>query len=810
MFTPLADRLGQLPLVLAGPILRHVGPQEVTVWIALQEARSVTLTVTEETSGASKQVMAGSRQTVAIGDNLHVVAVTALPLPGQLAGDALAPEVVYYYDLQFDAGETLLEPGVVASSSTAAGAALSYDAVKLPSFSLPPHDLYKVRLVHGSCRKPSGPNVDTLALVDRFIQIANNQPSTFALDRPHQLFLTGDQIYADDVADSLLDMLVDAGETLLGWKEVLPATASAVGGKVHPTDPNDTELFLPSGARQTFVEQRLKFTSSDAKSHLLGLGEFYAMYLFAWAPTLWPDDTADLPRRPSGAARYVTEIKRLVTFHPELPRVRRALANVPTYMIFDDHEVTDDWFIDRRWCRQIPNLDVSTRMRVLQNALLAYAIFQAWGNTPEQFAATGAGGLPGRELLQAAESWNAIKADASQPGGKTIEEKILDRLGLKLPEHALGATDTELPKIAGALRWHYRIDVAASGYEVIFLDCRTKRSYRSEEPDTLGAALLSDVAFDEQMGTSAAPQTVSVTIVVSQGPVFLQPTLEAIQADASKFFLEDLRRRLSFMADVESWGLNQHAFNVLLARLAKRNKRVIVLSGDVHWGFAAVADYHATKPYKLAAQTLTSRIVQLTSSGLRNMTEAGPVNVSGVLHRTHNFLVGATGPKHAAGWSASDTGVTVSTDPGELAQWVAASYLPFEALKATPPILHLPPPKGTTFSKPEEWRVRIEWLEGKRPDEPIVRIDTVPNNFISFVAIHPQIGTWLANQVGRGMVGEPNIAELSFQLVGTQPSVVQQLHWSDDPTSPAQTTTTWQIPLDPPAALSWPPAPLYP
>lgn len=33
----------------------------------------------------------------------------------------------------------------------------------------------------------------------------------------------------------------------------------------------------------------------------------------------------------------------LVRFHSRLGRGRRALANVPVYMIFDAHEITDDW-----------------------------------------------------------------------------------------------------------------------------------------------------------------------------------------------------------------------------------------------------------------------------------------------------------------------------------------------------------------------------------------------------------------------------------------------------------------------------------
>ncbi|MBA2680765.1 MAG: hypothetical protein H0U76_20515, partial [Ktedonobacteraceae bacterium] len=39
----LAERIDTLPLILAGPIVRRVEPQLVTVWLALKEARDVTL-----------------------------------------------------------------------------------------------------------------------------------------------------------------------------------------------------------------------------------------------------------------------------------------------------------------------------------------------------------------------------------------------------------------------------------------------------------------------------------------------------------------------------------------------------------------------------------------------------------------------------------------------------------------------------------------------------------------------------------------------------------------------------------------------
>ena len=41
-------------------------------------------------------------------------------------------------------------------------------------------------------------------------------------------------------------------------------------------------------------------------------------------------------------------------FRKNLPKVQRALANVPTYMILDDHDVTDDYFLNPVWRRPRP------------------------------------------------------------------------------------------------------------------------------------------------------------------------------------------------------------------------------------------------------------------------------------------------------------------------------------------------------------------------------------------------------------------------------------------------------------------------
>src|SRR4051794_38108686 len=105
-FVPLAQRLAgnQIPLVLAGPILRHVAHDQVTVFIALREARTVGLRVYEGKGVARVTRMQGSRATVPLGASLHVVAVTA---SSPQAASRLVPERTYYYDMDFGGGLTL-------------------------------------------------------------------------------------------------------------------------------------------------------------------------------------------------------------------------------------------------------------------------------------------------------------------------------------------------------------------------------------------------------------------------------------------------------------------------------------------------------------------------------------------------------------------------------------------------------------------------------------------------------------------------------------------------------------------------------
>jgi hypothetical protein len=89
--------LAQLPLILAGPILRRTEPQSVSVWIVLQAAAAIQLQVLPaagDTIDATHPLLQGTATTIAIGKSLHVALITAQPI----SGECLTPNQLYAYD----------------------------------------------------------------------------------------------------------------------------------------------------------------------------------------------------------------------------------------------------------------------------------------------------------------------------------------------------------------------------------------------------------------------------------------------------------------------------------------------------------------------------------------------------------------------------------------------------------------------------------------------------------------------------------------------------------------------------------------
>ena len=462
-WTSLKDSLSSKPFVLAGPILRKVTPTSVTVWLAMWAGGDVTLTVLD---ALNAPMATGQRHTVAIGTQLHIVCVTAVPTADLVEG------VIYRYNLAFafDDGQAMDLP--TATGTQTVPGAFAYVPFGLPSFCLPPASLDDLRILCGSCRIPHGNGRDCFSIGDKLIAQAASNP----LGRPHQLLLTGDQIYADDVSASQLMVLSDAAHVLLGWKEQIPYDDA--GGKA------DVDKLLPFLRRDPL--EATGFTSEDLDGQLLSLGEYLCMYIMVWSDVLWP---ADMPTfgDVAEATRVVLggdpiafskwfgqrvkkghhfgmdrEATKLALFRKDLPDVRRMMANIPSYMICDDHEVTDDWNMTRDTCKSLYGHQLG--LRVAQNALVAYSLCQHWGNVPEVFEGTG----PGKAMLDLLNGTDAARYETNSPALRKLvavhEESVL----ATQPDNAVFHDPDSLI---------FNFTVEGPGHQVIFTDSRTWRSF---------------------------------------------------------------------------------------------------------------------------------------------------------------------------------------------------------------------------------------------------------------------------------------------------------------------------------------------
>jgi hypothetical protein len=178
--------------------------------------------------------MAGHARTLRVGEHLHIAVVQAVSenplLPGRIyaynvafgphGSEGFTPEDLKSLALLRDHRPVEPAPGsgVDPGPFTPPLLALGYEAGLLPTFVMPPAELTELRIAHGSCRRPHARVPDLMASLDDQIEAARTKP----VERPHQLFLTGDQVYADEVAPALLHLCTTIGNQLMGAVEQLP------------------------------------------------------------------------------------------------------------------------------------------------------------------------------------------------------------------------------------------------------------------------------------------------------------------------------------------------------------------------------------------------------------------------------------------------------------------------------------------------------------------------------------------------------------------------------------------------------------
>lgn len=596
-----------MPTVIAGPIVRKVTSSAVTVWLALKESALVTLSIHDSDAVGAPVLGTAAVPATKIGANLYLIAITA-PVPAPLALGK-----VYFYRLSFVTGTATKD--LVQATGAHDMSAFAYAPYRLPSFLLPPANLEQVRFALGSCRKMHAASADALTTLDDELSAGVNAPP-----RPQILVLGGDQIYADEVAETLLMMLTDAGATLLGAEE-LPVP----GTTVPPSA-------LPPGTRSKAIKAA-GFTSDDTRSHLMGLGEYLAMYLFAWSDVLWIDPATNLPVVPEvelvaslyqaesdviEAAKLKLEMINQRTWvlatYTTLPKVRRALANIATYMILDDHEITDDFNMQRGFCDNVYGSALG--MRVVQNGMLAYALCQHWGNAPDQFTS----GKPGGRLL-------ALFAGAADYKALARNTELLKIVGLHTPAQLAARTPYAVYHDADSLLYNYTVE--GDAFQLIITDTRTWRSFPRagalSPPD-----LIQEAQFAAQIiATPALGKRLLMVLVTTNlppCPSIRQAGRDLPSLPGHSFDFEDF---------FDGWQLEQIDFARMITAMARKvatadpaslfRNRVVLLSGDVHSSQATRMGYFATQQIGDAAGAPTAAKVvfaQIVASALHNQNAA--------------------------------------------------------------------------------------------------------------------------------------------------------------------------------------------
>lgn len=579
------------PFLLAGPILRRADHNAVSVFVVTSQPAALRLVVYDIDSrdGHPNEVfivteiaVGGVAPMFALGRRLfcHLAQAKASAVAPFPSGRVLGYRVIEWVDEAPDARDGPFDSDDLWLS-------VCCPTVLMPTFVLQTKG-QPLRILLGSCRKLHGEGGSPLPEAKKAIAKSWTHPT----QRPHAMFLVGDQIYADDVADGLIEIVGSLGRSLVGGTEALPGVSA--GSTIRPR----SRAGVLNGV----------LSSSECSNHLMTFGEFCAMYLVSWNETLWATlpswedvyEGISEPERPPVAEakpQLLDQLNRLTIGRGSVQALRWLLANVPTYMMFDDHEVTDDWNLSNGW----KDTAVASPLgrRIIANAMVAYAVFQHWGNNPDA-------------VLQISD-WIALYTSNGGRPDAAIEDSFV-----KL------ATDSDSVRVPGGgprsvSFWSY---VTPTEPRVIVLDCRTQRGNRRTQGawdwrgTAYGGVPMTTRASTPRLVNDAALRWLSSqldpedrrAVIVTGTPMIGSTLAEKLQDVAGASLIV-----APVTLDLESWVANPESLLDIMSTIADAGvTECVTLSGDVHYAFAASS--------LVATRYRVLRHHQITCSALQNVS----------------------------------------------------------------------------------------------------------------------------------------------------------------------------------------------
>ncbi|MBO4206353.1 alkaline phosphatase D family protein [Micromonospora echinofusca] len=308
------------------------------------------------------------------------------------------------------------------------------------------------------------------------------------------------------------------------------------------------------------------------------------------------------------------------------PEIRWLLSTVPSVMIFDDHEIIDDWNTSASW-RSDMRAQPWWAERI-RSGLASYWVYQHLGNlTPDEIEA------------------DPVYAKVTAAGDAT---GVLTEFGERVDQESDLAHDTERWR-AVQYQWSYAVDLGRT--RLVMLDNRCSRVL---EPAS--RAMLPPGEWS--WFTDQAHGRYDHLVVGSSLPWLLPPGIHHVEAwnerlaGSRKRWVATASERLRRMLDLEHWAAFQRSFDALGALFARIGSgrpgqpgdrvgagpayappaSISVLSGDVHHSYVARA--------RFADPSVVTPVHQLTCSPIHNQVPAG------------------MRPLMRLGWSAGPSGVT--------------------------------------------------------------------------------------------------------------------------------------------------------
>ncbi|TDC37682.1 alkaline phosphatase D family protein [Micromonospora sp. KC213] len=299
------------------------------------------------------------------------------------------------------------------------------------------------------------------------------------------------------------------------------------------------------------------------------------------------------------------------------PEIRWLLSTVPSVMIFDDHEVIDDWNTSASW---------RADMRVqpwwaerIRSGLASYWVYQHLGNlAPDEIAED-----PLYAKVMAAE-------DATE---------VLREFGERVDREADEAHDTVRWR-AVQYQWSYALDLGRT--RLVMLDNRCSRVL---EPGN--RAMLP--AGEWSWFLDRAHGVYDHLVVGASLPWLLPPAIHHVEAwnerlaDSGRPWVARLAERIRRSCDLEHWAAFRRSFDALGALFARLGSgtaatsgdrvgagpaypapaSISVLSGDVHHSYVARARFDDPAVRTPVHQLTCSPIHNQVPTGLRPLMRLG-------------------------------------------------------------------------------------------------------------------------------------------------------------------------------------------